>query len=208
MSKNVKITGKVLVIQLGRVETQLALLQGGTEVLYSAVLATPMGAVEDGMIQNPEAVQRMLKEALREPELKRVRKVVFTLCTSQAITEKVTTPDLSGAKLEKLILANADMYFPLDVQDYRLAWEIIGPKTSEAGLKELDVQLWALPNAVLAPYYTVANNCGLSVLAIDYCGHSVATAVGASFALPVKKEKKGQAGPECGDQLWQKESGA
>lgn len=190
MSKNVKITGKVLVIQLGRVESQLALVQGGTEVLYSAVLATPMGAVEDGMIQNPEAVQRMLKEALREPELKRVRKVVFTLCTSQAITEKVTTPDLSGAKLEKLILANADMYFPLDVQDYRLAWEIIGPKTSEAGLKELDVQLWALPNAVLAPYYTVANNCGLSVLAIDYCGHSMATAVGASFALPVKKEKK------------------
>ena len=190
MSKTVKITGKVLAIQLGREETQLALLQNGSEVLYSTVLATPMDAVEDGLIQKPEAIQNMLKDALREPELKHVHKAVFVLCTSQAITEKVTTPDLPAGKLEKLILANADMYFPLDVQDYQLAWEVIGPKTSEAGLKELDVQLWALPNGVLAPYYAVANDVGLSIAAIDYCGHSMATAVGASFAVPGKEEKK------------------
>jgi len=36
----------------------------------------------------------------------------------------------------------------------------------------------------------VANACGLSVLAIDYCGHSVATAVGASFTKPSRVAKK------------------
>ena len=190
MSKNIKNTGKLLVIQLGREQSQLVLLQKGSEVLYSTVLTTPMGAVEDGMIQKPDAVRMMLQEALREPELKRVRKVVFALCTSQAITETVTTPNLPQAKLEKLIQANADMYFPLDVQDYRLTWQIIGPKVSDNGLTELNVQLWAIPNVMLSNYYAVANDCGLSVCAIDYCGHSVATVAGASFGTPGKGEKK------------------
>jgi len=190
MSKNLKISGKVLAIQLGREETQLILMNNGTEVLYSTVLSTPVGAVEDGVIRNPDAVKAMLKSALQEPELKRVRKAVFTLTTSQVISELVTTPNLSGAKLEKLILANADMYFPVDVKDYQLVWQPITTKASESGLEELLVQLWALPKAMLGMYYVVANDCGLSVLAIDYCGHSVATAVGATFAKPGKAAKK------------------
>lgn len=189
MNKGSKISGKVLVIQLGREETQLVLVGGGKEVLYGTTVSTPIGAVEDGVIRNPEAVRVMLKDAMKEHDL-RCRQAVFCLSTSQVITETVTTPDLPAAKLEKLIQANADMYFPVDVKDYQLVWQTIGPKKSDNGLKELLVQLWAVPNGMLAPYYTVANRCGLSVAAIDYCGHAIASAVGASFAAPVKGGKK------------------
>ena len=179
-----KITGKVLAIQLGRDETRIVLLGNGDEVLHAVSMPTTAGAVDDGAIRSPEAVRAMLKKALEEPEFKRVRQAVFTLCTSQVITETITTPDLPAAKLEKLLRANADMYFPVDIQEYNLVWQVIGNKQSDAGQKELAVQLWAVPNAMLKPYYTVANACGLSVAAIDYCGHSMATAAGASFADP------------------------
>lgn len=182
MSKR-KITGKVLSVRLGRDETQIVLMGTNSEILHTATVETPAGAVEDGMIRNADAVHGMLKEALREPEFKRARKVIFTLCTSQVITETVTVPDLPPKKLEKLIRTNVDMYFPVDMKDYQMVWQVIGPK---ADSEELSVQLWAVPTAMVSRYYAVANACGLSLEAVDYCGHSIATAVGASFARPAK----------------------
>lgn len=187
MSK-IKISGKKLAIQLGRSTTQI-LLVSGAEILHGITLETPAGAVEDGMIRNQDAVREMLKTALKAPEFKGVRNAVFTLCTSQVITETVTTPDLPTAKLDKLLQANVDMYFPVDVHDYQLAWQVIGPKPSDSGLKELLVQLWAIPVSMISRYYYVANSVGLSVAAIDYLGNSIATAVGASFSRPGKAAK-------------------
>ena len=184
-----KITGKVLSIQLGREETQIVLMGKGSEVLHSALVETPAGAVEDGMIRNMDAVRGMLKEALKVPEFKRVRQAVFTLCTSQIITETVTVPDLPDSRLGKLLQSNVDMYFPVDMNDYQLVWQKIGSK-NKGDLKEVAVQLWAVPNTMLPRYYAVGNACGLSVLAVDYCGHSIATAVGASFAKSAKAAKK------------------
>ena len=186
-----KITGKVLAIQLGREDTQIVLMGKGKEILHAVTVQTPAGAVEDGAIRNPDAVRTMLKTAIKEePAFKRVNQAVFSLCTSQVISETVTTPELPDAKLEKLLQANVDMYFPVDMHDYQLVWQRIGPVVKENGLKELAVQLWAVPTSMLARYYSVGNACGLSVVAVDYCGHSIASAVGASFTGKEKTAKK------------------
>lgn len=188
MSKKL-INGKILSIQLGREETRIVLVGKNSEILHGITVPTPAGAVEDGMIHDQEAISAMLKEALETPEFKGVRQAVFSLCTSQVILETATTPDLPKAKLEKLIQANADMYFPVDIQDYRLVWEVVDVRKNDSGAKEAAVQLWAVPNEMLRGYYQAANACGLSVAAIDYCGHSAATAVGATFARPAKPPK-------------------
>ena len=185
-----KITGKVLAIQLGRLETQFAIIDKYGQFQHSVMVHTPAGAVEDGAIHNVDALCKMLQDILRQREFKGVRQAVFALSTSQVITETVSIPNLPAAKVEKLLQANMDMYFPVDMHDYRVTWEIIGPKTQTNGTKEIQVQLWAVPVAMLEAYYQVANSCGLSVAAIDYCGHSIATAVGASFSRRVVKEHK------------------
>ena len=183
-----KITGKKLVIQLGRTDIQIVAMNGST-ILYGKTYETPVGAVEDGMIRNQEAVRELLKGAMKEPEFKGIRQVVFTLCTSQVISEVVATPDLPASRLEKLLQANVDMYFPVDMHDYKLVWQVIGPKRSEGGAKEVNVQLWAMPVNMVTRYYQVANACGLSVAAIDYIGNSIAGAIGASFAENAKGGK-------------------
>ena len=98
------ISGKVLAIQLGRDQTQIALVGAGSDVLCSVSLPTPQGAVEDGMIKNQDAVRKMLKTALSERDFKKCRKAVFCLSTSQVITETVTVPDLPAQKMEKLLM--------------------------------------------------------------------------------------------------------
>lgn len=189
MSKR-KLSGKALAIQLGWYETHIVLVDKNAEILHGISVPTPAGAVEDGVIRDEAAVRQMLKEALAAPEFKRVRNAVFTLVTSQVIIETATTPDLPAGKLEKLIQANMDMYFPVDVQDCHVVWQPIAEKVTD-GVKELEVQLWAVPNSILGAYYTVANDCGLSVAAIDYCGNSITSAVGASYcAAGVQKERQ------------------
>jgi len=188
MMSKCKATGKRLVIQFGRTQTRVALMNGGN-LLHNKTYATPAGAVEDGMLRNQEAVRELLKSAMKEPEFKGVRQAVFVLSTSQVITELVTVPDLPESRLEKLLQTNVDMYFPVDMHDYQLAWQVVGPKPSENGSKEVFVQLWAMPVNMLSRYYQVANACGLSVVAIDYIGNSIAGAIGATFTQKVKSGK-------------------
>ena len=182
-------SGKVLYAQLGRDEMRFVVLGNTKEVQASHVMPTPPGAVVDGDIQNVEAVLGLLKRLVRRPEFKECRKIVFSLCTSQVITETVTVPDLPVKRLEKLLMANMDMYFPVDMTNYNLEWQIIGPMNRN-GNREVQVQLWAVPKEMLVRYYELANACNLSVARIDYCGSSLASAVGASFAKPVKAKER------------------
>ena len=191
MSKR-KISGLKLVIQLGRDESVFVLCDKAGQIMHSIVLPTPEGALDDGMIRNAEAVRELIRSATSMPEFAGVHNVVFSLCTSQVITETVTTPDLSKKKLEKLIVANMDMYFPVDMSEYKLVWQTIEQKKNNAGVKEQSVQLWAVPTAMLPQYYAIANACNLSVSAIDYCGMSIATAVNASFSANAKAAKAGK----------------
>lgn len=187
MSKS-KSTGKVLYVQLSRDETRLTLL-GGPDA-PSFTFQTPAGAVNDGVIQNVDAVCALLKSALQQPEFKACRKVVFSLCTSQVITEVANdVPNVSGKNLEKLLQANVDKYFPVvNMQEYKLVYTVIGLKGGDS--KEQLVQLWAVPVTMLNRYYQVANACNLLVERIDYCGNSIAAAVGASFARPIKAKER------------------
>lgn len=186
--------GKTLYVQLNREEARFATLAPSGELINSHVLPTPAGAVYDGEIQNVEAIQALLKRMQRRPEYKDCRKVVFSLSTSRVaqVTED-QIPNLPAKNLEKLIQANKDMYFKdIDMKDYKLQWQIIAPKI-RGGQRELQIQLWAVPLDMLVKYYEVANGCGLSVARIDYCGSSIAAALGASFTRPSKAKIKERA---------------
>ena len=116
--------GKVLYAQLSRDEMRLVMLGNGKEITASHTVPVPAGAVMDGNIQDAEMIQGLLKKAVRRPEFKACRKIVFSLCTSQVITETVTTPDLPAKRIETILLANVDMYFPVDLKEYKLQWQI------------------------------------------------------------------------------------
>lgn len=183
-----KPTGKVLYVQLNRDQMRFAVLNSAGEPLSCHAVPVPSGAVIDGEIKNREAISALLKKVQRRPEFKQCSKVAFSLCTSQVVTDTVTVPALPAKNLERLVQANKDMYFKeIDMSSYKLQWQIVGQKPAD---KEVQVQLWAVPMEILKGYYLAANECGLSVARIDYCGNSLAAAVGASFARPVKKKEK------------------
>ncbi len=188
-----KLSGRGLVIQLTEEQMRIAQMPLGAampQINSRAVVDLPAGAVEDGVIRQPEAVRTLLQAALNAPEFKRARQVVFSLCTTQVIAERVSVPAREAKnpkRLERLLLANMDMYFPVDTMDYHLVWQTAGP-VGDGG--ETAVQLWAVPKAVLVRYYALANDCGLNVAAVDYGGNSMVSAAEASYGASAAREKK------------------
>lgn len=184
MSKQ-KLSGRALVVQITEREIRIAQMTLGSDAISTQViLPTPPNAVEDGQLVGLDALRDAMEPVLRQGLFRRCRKVVFSLCSTQVISESVTVPAVKKQqRLGQMLLANMDEYFPIDPGEYQLSWESVGVEAREDA-RHLRVQLWAVPRTMLHRYYALANSMGLSVAAIDFCGHSHATAVDADFALP------------------------
>lgn len=184
MSKQ-KLSGRALVVQITEREIRIAQMTLGSDAISTQViLPTPPNAVEDGQLVGLDALRDAMEPVLRQGLFRRCRKVVFSLCSTQVISESVTVPAVKKQqRLGQMLLANMDEYFPIDPGEYQLSWESVGVEAREDA-RLLRVQLWAVPRAMLHRYYALANSMGLSVAAVDFCGHSHATAVDADFALP------------------------
>lgn len=184
MSKQ-KLSGRALVVQITEREIRIAQMTLGSDAISTQViLPTPPNAVEDGQLVGLDALRDAMEPVLRQGLFRRCRKVVFSLCSTQVISESVTVPAVKKQqRLGQMLLANMDEYFPIDPGEYQLSWETVGEETREDA-RHLRVQLWAVPRTMLHRYYALANSMGLSVAAVDFCGHSHATAVDADFALP------------------------
>ena len=184
MSKQ-RLSGRALVVQITEREIRIAQMTLGSDAISErVVLPTPPNAVEDGQLVGLDALRDAMEPVLRQGLFRRCRKVVFSLCSTQVISESVTVPAVKKQqRLGQMLLANMDEYFPIDPGEYQLSWESVGVEAREDA-RHLRVQLWAVPRAMLHRYYALANSMGLSVAAVDFCGHSHATAVDADFAMP------------------------
>lgn len=182
---NQKLSGRALVVQITEREIRIAQMTLGSDAISEQViLPTPPNAVEDGQLVGLDALHDAMEPVLRQGLFRRCRKVVFSLCSTQVISESVTVPAVKKQqRLGQMLLANMDEYFPIDPGEYQLSWESVGVEQREDA-RLLRVQLWAVPRTMLHRYYALANSMGLSVAAVDFCGHSHATAVDADFALP------------------------
>ena len=184
MSKQ-RLSGRALVVQITEREIRIAQMTLGSDAISERViLPTPPNAVEDGQLVGLDALRDAMEPVLRQGLFRRCRKVVFSICSTQVISESVTVPAVKKQqRLGQMLLANMDEYFPIDPGEYQLSWESVGVEQREDA-RLLRVQLWAVPRAMLQRYYALANSMGLSVAAVDFCGHSHATAVDADFAMP------------------------
>lgn len=180
-----RLSGRALVVQITEREIRIAQMTLGSDAISERViLPTPPNAVEDGQLVGLDALRDAMEPVLRQGLFRRCRKVVFSLCSTQVISESVTVPAVKKQqRLGQMLLANMDEYFPIDPGEYQLSWESVGVEAREDA-RLLRVQLWAVPRAMLQRYYALANSMGLSVAAVDFCGHSHATAVDADFAMP------------------------
>lgn len=140
--------------------------------IYNAFsLETPKDMVQDGVITRNEDFIINLKAELRKRDI-RTESLVFTVASSRIANREARIPLCKPKQILPLITANAADYFPVDMNQYHLVYNILG-KTEEEGVKQYRLALLAVPNDVTTSYIDLARSLGMHIRAMDYVGNSI-----------------------------------
>ncbi len=153
----------VKVCQLKRTERGYAILNLGSSML-------PEGAVDDGTLNDPEAVGAIISELFDNLKIKS-KKVGFSISGYSVIVKKVNLNVMDEAKLEEHIMAEAEQYIPFDIEDVYLDFQDLKTNTSES--ERTDVMLVAAKKEIVDGYIEMLENIGLQPVIVDVDGFAL-----------------------------------
>ncbi len=178
--------GRVLSMEIGQGTTRVVEMDYMAKApkIYNAFsLETPADMVQDGLLSRNEEFLIDLKTELRRREIK-TDSVVFTVTSSRIANREARIPHCKENKILPLITANAADYFPVDMNQYHLVYNILGTVEDKEG-KQYRLSLLAVPNDVTTSYLDLAHSLGMHIKAMDYTGNSIFQATRETFASGV-----------------------
>ena len=174
---------KVLSMEIGQATTrviEIDYMAKNPKIYQAFSLETPRDMVQDGVISRNEDFIINLKAELRRREIK-TDSVVFTVSSSRIANREARIPLVKENKILPLITANAAEYFPVDMNQYHLVYNILG-KIDTKEEKQYRLSLLAVPNDVTTSYLDLAHSLQMHIKAIDYVGNSIFQVVRQDFA--------------------------
>ncbi|MDO4167140.1 MAG: pilus assembly protein PilM [Eubacteriales bacterium] len=163
---------KVLSIEIGQQVTKAVVvdyLRKNPHVYNAFSFDTPPDAMEDGYIKNKEALANLLKSQMRDNGVKE-KDVVFSIASSKIASREVVVPYVPENKIEGMINATAQDYFPVNMEEYTLAYNVLDI-VKEKDKKSLKLLLLAAPDTLIQNYYSLADALGVHVESVDYFGN-------------------------------------
>ncbi|HHV12648.1 MAG TPA: pilus assembly protein PilM [Clostridiales bacterium] len=167
-------TKRILSIDIGISKTRVCEIDYGKKVpcVYKCItFDTPENAMEDGYIRDKQALAAVLQRNLVEAGMRRTE-VVFTVSSTKIASREVVIPLVKDNRIQAVVDAGAQEYFPVDVSEYIVSYSII-ERISTKEDRKLKLLLLAAPNNLIKNYYSFAQMMNFSVLAMDYVGNSV-----------------------------------
>lgn len=164
---------KVISIEIGSQRTKICELdykKKNPHVYHCINFETPMNTFEDGYIRDKEKFVAVVKEKIKENNMKS-NKVVFTIGSTKIANREITIPLIKESRIQDVIDTNASDYFPVEISEYTLTYSILEKIVSKEESK-LRLSVLAAPNNLIKNYYSLAGMLGYEVMAIDYIGNS------------------------------------
>lgn len=163
---------KVLSIEIGQQVTKAVVvdyLRKNPHVYNAFSFDTPPDAMEDGYLKNKDSIAQMLKSQIHENGVKE-KDVVFSIASSKIASREIVVPYVPENKINELINATAQDYFPVNMEEYTLAYNVLDI-VKEGDKKNLKLLLLAAPDTLIQNYYSLADTLGMHVESIDYYGN-------------------------------------
>jgi len=136
--------------------------------LGSATL--PEDAVDDGTLNDPEAVGKIIGELFKSLKIKK-KKVGFSISGYSVIVKKVNLAVMSDEELEEHILAEAEQYIPFDIEDVYLDFQDL--KTNTGDSERTDVMLVAAKKEIVDDYLEMLEALNLKPVIVDVDGFAL-----------------------------------
>jgi type IV pilus assembly protein PilM len=144
--------------------------------LGSAVL--PPNSIEDGVLQNPEAVSKVIGALSKNLGLKG-KKVAISISGYSVIVKKINLMAMEEKELASHIQAEAEQYIPFDIDEVYLDFQDLKTNTEED--ERTDVMLVAAKKEVVDSYLKMLNDIGLNTVVVDVDAFALENAYGANF---------------------------
>lgn len=163
---------KVLSIEIGQQVTKAVVidfLKKNPHVYNAFSFDTPEGVMEDGYVKDKDRMAQLLREQMKDNGVKE-KEVVFSIASSKIASREVTVPYVPEKNLDNLINATAQDYFPVNMDEYTLAYNVL-ETVKEKDKKSLKLLLLAAPDSLIQNYYSFADLMGVRVESIDYYGN-------------------------------------
>jgi len=133
--------------------------------------AIPPGAVEDGILQEPDQVGRILGTLFKNLKFKKNTKVGISISGYSVIVKKVNLEVMSEEELAEYIAAEAEQYVPFDIDDVYLDFQDLKTATEEN--ERTDVMLVAAKKEVVDSYLDMLEEQKIKPLLVDVDGFAL-----------------------------------
>ena len=142
----------------------------GYKVLAVGTAAIPAGAVEDGVLQDPEAVGKALAALLKNLRIKN-HKIGISISGYSVIVKKISLEIMDDAALGEYLRAEAEQYIPFDIEEVYLDFQKL-PSRKE-GADRNDVMLVAAKKEVVNDYLDMLGQLKLKTVLVDVDGFAL-----------------------------------
>ncbi len=150
---------------------QLRKTGDGYSLLSLGSAAIPPGAVEDGILQEPDQVGQVLGTLFKNLKFKKNTKVGISISGYSVIVKKINLEVMNEKELAEYITAEAEQYIPFDIDDVYLDFQDLKTATEEN--ERTDVMLVAAKKEVVDNYLDMLADQKISPLLVDVDGFAL-----------------------------------
>jgi len=143
---------------------ELAVTKRGPTLKRFGVVDIDQGAIEEGTINNPEAVAERIQELFRSYNIKE-NNVAVSIGGYSVIVKKINVQTMAEEQLQETIQFEAEQYIPFDISDVNLDFQILGENKSNPS--QMSVFLVAAKKEMVSDYINLANLAGLNPCIVD-----------------------------------------
>ncbi len=124
----------------------------------------PDGAVEDGVLQDPDSVGTIISTLFKNLKIKN-KKVAISMSGYSVIVKKINLAVMSQEELGIHIQSEAEQYIPFDIDEVFLDYQDLATNTEDTD--RTDVMLVAAKKDVVNSYLEMLTGIGLKVVVVD-----------------------------------------
>lgn len=152
---------------------ELSKADKGYTVLNVGSALIPEDSVDDGTLNDPEAVSEAISKLMKNLKITS-KKVGFSISGYSVIVKKVQLNVMDEKKLEEHISEEAEQYIPFDIDDVYLDYQDLKTNKTETG--RTDVMLVAAKKEVVDEYLDMLRDLKLEPVLVDVDGFALENA--------------------------------
>jgi type IV pilus assembly protein PilM len=138
-------------------------------IALGSATITP-GAVEDGVLQDPDEVSKAIASLLKNLKIKNI-KIGISISGYSVIVKKISLEKMEDSALAEYIKSEAEQYIPFDVEDVYLDFQKLPQKYQSED--RVEIMLVAAKKEVVNDYLNMLKNLKLETVLVDVDGFAL-----------------------------------